>query len=117
MSQYWIANVPGSTVTSSEAERVAVAGRTAASTITAANVAALGGTAVAIPIKVSTGLGAVTHFMDITVASSSRNMVCTALASSNGVTVNIANNVGYLRIKTRGSTGDELNRYILLFSS
>ena len=41
MGQYWIADVPGSTVTSSEAERVAVLGRDLSSTTTAAAAAAL----------------------------------------------------------------------------
>ena len=113
--QYWIANHPGSTVSSSEAEVVAVLGRSttstakaeilgvlakrAGSTLVAANIGALGGTAVAIPIKVSSGLGDVTHVIDLAQSGSSRNVVCTAAASSNGVTVNLANNVGYFRIR------------------
>lgn len=140
MSQYWIGKNPGSTVTSGQAEAIAVLGRNLESTTIAANVAAgasklsvivsgigstlvaanlarLGGTALAIPIKISSAVGDVTHFMDISVASSNRNIVTTALASANGVVVNMANNVGYLRIKVRGSTGDALNRYILLFST
>lgn len=140
MSQYWIGKNPGSTVTSGQAEAIAVLGRNLESTTIAANVAAgasklsvlvsgvgstkvaanlgrLGGTALAIPIKLSSAVGDITHFMDITQSNSSRNIVTTALASANGVVVNMANNVGYIRIKARGSTGDSLNRYILLFSS
>lgn len=140
MSQYWIGKNPGSTVTSGQAEAIAVLGRNLESTTIAATVAAgasklsvlvsgvgstkvaanlgrLGGTALAIPIKLSSGVGDITHFMDITQTNSSRNIVTTALASANGVVVNVANNVGFIRIKCRDTAGSALNRYILLFSS
>jgi hypothetical protein len=125
--------IPGTTISSSEGERIAVLGRNTtsttvavysgvlaaniSSTIVAANIGALGGTAVAIPIKISSGLGDVTHLMNITQSISSRNFISTAAASANGVTVNVANNVGYLRVKVLGATGLARNRYILLFAT
>ena len=61
MAQYWLADIPGTTISSSEGERIAVLGRDLSSTTTAASVAALGDAVATTTVAATLGaLGAVT---------------------------------------------------------
>ena len=58
---YWVGNIPGTTISSSEGERIAVLGRDLSSTTTAAAVAALGDAVATTTVAATLGaLGAVT---------------------------------------------------------
>jgi len=59
--QYWLADIPGTTISSSEGERIAVLGRDLSSTTTAAAVAALGDAVATTTVAATLGaLGAIT---------------------------------------------------------
>lgn len=105
MAQYWLADIPGTTISSSEGERIAVLGRTIASTSEAAVIGALAGSSNALLT------------FSASPSTSLRSLVTTALASGEGVTVNVANNSGYIGVNVQTSTGGTVKRYILLFSS
>jgi len=160
MSQYWIANEPGSTITSTQAANLASFARTLSGSGVSANIGAFGAAlestsvaailaagatklngltsqistvakaqnlgkiastlAGAIDVKTirwTSGVADPTHFATITISPTSRILVTTALASANGVVVNVANNKGQIKIQVKTSTGGTVNRYILLFSS
>lgn len=88
-SQYWIANNPGSTVTSAQAESVAVLGRNL-TTGQSANIATIISTANSgavdvVQIDWTSNLSDPTHFLNITISPTSRILVTTAQATANGV--------------------------------
>lgn len=121
MSQYWLANVPGSTLTSSQAEYIAVIGRNLASTAEAKNLALVASTTVGqivvSGVTITSAAADVSHVLSVGINPTSRIMVSTAMASANGVVCNVASNVGQLKIRCYTTAGSYINRYILLFSS
>jgi hypothetical protein len=146
MSQYWVANHPGSTVTSSEAEIIAVLGRNLESTSVAALIGAGSTILEALTSQIgtvakaqnlgkvaSTVAGAVdvkeirwtsavadpTRLMNVTISPTSRVLVTTAQATANGVVCGggSTDTVGQIKLSMLTSTGGSVNRYILLYSS
>lgn len=108
MAKYWFADIPGVEITTAQAEKLQVVAGEIGTTAVAAVLGAL----------VTTDSS---YVLDITnaknVSTSARCLVTTALASAEGVVVNLADNTGYIAVKTKTSTGGALKRYILLFSS
>jgi hypothetical protein len=146
MSQYWVANHPGSTLTSSQAEYLAVFARNLESTSVAAligagstilegftsqvgtvakaqNVGKIASTvAGAVDVKAvrwTSGVADPTHFLVATISPTSRILVTTAKATDNGVVCGggSTNTVGQIKIQVLTSTGGSVDRYILLYSS
>jgi hypothetical protein len=109
MSKYWIANNPGSTITSGEAESIAIIARNA-STDGNVNVSQITWSSV---VSDPTGL------LSVTIAPTSRVLVTTATATANGVVAGggSTDTVGQIKIQVQTSTGGTVNRYILLYSS
>ena len=122
MSQYWIGNVPGSTVTSSEAERIAVVGRTVDSTTVAANMANVISTETGqinvAGVIVSSALADPTYILHIPIKpSTGATKVVGTTQGSTAVAGAALSDSGLISITCQTSTGGALRRYIKLYSN
>lgn len=146
MSHYWAFGVPGSTVSSSDAERIAVFARNMQDTSVAQKIAAassklaplctqlasvtvatnLGkipssgtaGAVVATNLIISSGVGDPVSVIDITISpSTGSTKVVGTTAGSTAVVGAALSDSGLILVKGLTSTGGSVTRYIKLFST
>jgi hypothetical protein len=123
--KYWLGNYSVTTLTAAQCEGLAIFARgltTGASTNLGARAAQVlnttgAGQVLVSRVRVSSAAADVTAILSVEIEPTSRVLVSTALASSNGVVCNMAGNTGYLGILVNTTGGTPIKRYILLFSS
>lgn len=108
MSQYWIANNPGSTLTSSEAERVAVVGRGLESNGKISVAGVIISSAIADPTNVI--------MVNISPSTGATKVVGTTDGST-AIAGAALTDSGLISIQALTSTGGTVRRYIKIFST